>query len=68
MEKSRLKQYSGIRYPKEVKEKVVHAIVTGELLLVEAMEKYNVPIRATVVAWLKKYCREQEKLARMKKK
>lgn len=68
MEKSRLKPYSAIRYSKELKEKVVNAIVTGELLLVEAMEKYDVPIRATVVAWLKRYCLEQEKLERIKKK
>lgn len=66
MDKSRLKEYSAIRYPKETREKVVSAIVNGELLLTEAMEKYNVPIRATVINWLKRYYLQKEKLERKK--
>lgn len=46
---------SKARYSKEVKELVVKAIITGELWLEEAMIKYNVHDKRTVVSWIKKY-------------
>lgn len=55
MKKDKLKANLRKHYPKEVREKVVLSIVKGELFIEEAMEKYNVPIRLTVISWLKKY-------------
>jgi len=50
-----------VRYSRETKEKVVNAIVKGELWLEEAMIKYNVHDRRSVIDWLRKYQREQKK-------
>ncbi|OOG19732.1 hypothetical protein BWD42_07465 [Sphingobacterium sp. CZ-UAM] len=49
------------RYSKEIKEKVVFAIVSGELWLEEAMLLYHIQDRRTVIDWLRKYQREQKK-------
>jgi len=50
------------RFTKEVKTDVINAIVNGELWLEEAMEKYNVQDRRTVIIWLRKYLRDSNKL------
>lgn len=47
------------RYSKKTKEQVVSAIVHGELWIEEAMEKFHVQDRRTVVSWLRKYLREK---------
>ncbi|PRD48199.1 hypothetical protein [Sphingobacterium haloxyli] len=44
-----------IRYQKEIQEGVVQAIIKGELLLEEAMEKYGIMSKKTVVRWLKRH-------------
>lgn len=44
-----------IRYQKEVRVDVVQAIIKGELLLEEAMEKYGIVSKKTVVRWLKRH-------------
>ena len=51
------------RFTKEVKTDVVNAIVHGELWLEEAMTKYNIQDRRTVIIWLRKYLRDRCKLA-----
>ncbi len=51
-----------VRFSKEVKKEVVDAIVNGDLWLEEAMIKYNVSDRRTVIAWLRKYLRDKYKL------
>ncbi|MCS4163978.1 MULTISPECIES: hypothetical protein [Sphingobacterium] len=51
------------RFTKEVKTDVINAIVNGELWLEEAMAKYNVQDRRTVIIWLRKYLRDRCKLA-----
>ncbi|UIR56992.1 transposase [Sphingobacterium sp. SRCM116780] len=43
-----------IRYSDEVKEEVVNAILNGELLLKEAMEKYDILAELTIIKWVKK--------------
>jgi len=48
------------RFTKEVKIQVVNAIVNGELWLEEAMVKYNIPDRRTVITWLRKYLRNNK--------
>ncbi|PRD56500.1 hypothetical protein [Sphingobacterium gobiense] len=45
---------SVIRYQKEIKEGVVQAIIKGDLLLEEAMEKYGIMTKKTIVRWLKR--------------
>lgn len=56
-----------IRYQKEVRVDVVQAIIKGELLLEEAMEKYGIVSRKTVVRWLKRYqyetLKEEQKMS-----
>jgi len=47
------------RFTKEVKTDVINAIVNGELWLEEAMAKYNVQDRRTVIIWLRKYLRRK---------
>ena len=47
------------RFTKEVKTDVINAIVNGELWLEEAMAKYNVQDRRTVIIWLRKYLRKK---------
>ncbi|WP_313264093.1 hypothetical protein [Sphingobacterium sp.] len=47
------------RFTKEVKTDVVNAIVHGELWLEEAMKKYNIQDRRTVITWLRKYLRNK---------
>ena len=44
-----------IRYEKKVKQKIVHAIINGDLLLEEAMEQYEIVNKRTIVRWLKQY-------------
>lgn len=44
-----------IRYSSETQESVVNAIVSGELLLEEAMTKHGIMSKKTIVRWLKKY-------------
>lgn len=39
---------------KEIQIEAVKAIISGELLLEEAMDKYNVKDRRTMLAWVKK--------------
>lgn len=51
------------RFSKEIKTEVVNAIVNGDLWLEEAMIKYNVRDRRTVVTWLRKYLRDRYKHA-----
>lgn len=47
------------RFTKEVKTDVVNAIVRGELWLEEALIKYNIQDRRTVITWLRKYLRNK---------
>ncbi len=47
-----------IRYRKEIQDAVVQAIMKGDLLLEEAMERYGIMSKKTVVRWLKKRQRE----------
>lgn len=49
------------RYSKEIKEKVVHAIVNGHLWLEEAMETYNISDRRVIIEWLRKDQRQRKK-------
>ena len=44
-----------IRYSKSIQESVVHAIVNGELLIEEAMDKYHIHTKRSIVRWLKRY-------------
>lgn len=48
------------RYPKEIKDTVVGAIINGELFLEEAMRKYGVEDRHSVISWLRKYVRNEK--------
>lgn len=50
-----------VRYPKETKEKVVNAIVNGELWIEEAMTQFQVKNRRTVVAWLRKHISDRQR-------
>ena len=50
-----------IRYDKSIQEQVVQAIFNGELLAEEAMLKYGIMSRKTIVRWLKKYKKALEK-------
>lgn len=43
------------RYSANTQRCVVDAILSGELLLEEAMAKYSILSKKTVVRWLKKY-------------
>lgn len=61
MKNGKQKGNFGTRYPKEIREQVVKAIVSGELLIDEAMEQYNVPIRMTAISWVKRYQQEKVK-------
>ncbi|MEZ0450802.1 hypothetical protein ACR78Z_17895 [Sphingobacterium thalpophilum] len=54
------KNYSR-RFSKERKELVVLSIINGELFLEEAMEKYDIQERRTVITWLRKHLREKAK-------
>lgn len=49
------------RYSKEYKQLVVLSIVKGELFLEEAMEKYSILDRRTIITWLRKYVRNSVK-------
>jgi transposase-like protein len=55
-----------MRYSKEIKQNVVSAIVNGELWLEEAMVKYEVQDRMTIIRWLKKYLMERNNVTRSK--
>ena len=44
-----------IRYSDGIKQKVVEAIVQGDLLLEEVMRRYGITSKRTVVRWLKQY-------------
>lgn len=44
-----------MRYSEETKQNVVNAIVNGELWLEEAMVKFEVQNRMTIIKWLKEY-------------
>lgn len=52
-----------MRYTKETKEKVVNAILKGELWLEEAMILYQVRHKRSVISWLRQYQLENEKRA-----
>ncbi|QIH35616.1 MULTISPECIES: hypothetical protein [Sphingobacterium] len=56
-----MKKNPANRYSKENKELIVLSIVKGELFLEEAMEKYNIPDRRTIIAWLRKHVRNKSK-------
>ncbi|WP_433902721.1 hypothetical protein [Sphingobacterium puteale] len=56
-----MKKNSANRYAKENKELIVLSIVKGELFLEEAMEKYNITDRRTIIAWLRKHVRSRSK-------
>ncbi len=43
-----------IRYSLAIQESVVNAILSGELLLEEAMANYGIMSKTTIVRWLKK--------------
>lgn len=43
-----------IRYSAETRESVVNAILSGELLLEEAMTKHGIMSKKTIVRWLTK--------------
>lgn len=49
---------SQIRYPAKIQESVVSAILSGELLLEEAMTKYGIMSKKTIVRWLKEQRKE----------
>ncbi|MBD1422514.1 hypothetical protein [Sphingobacterium chuzhouense] len=46
---------SQIRYSTEIQENVVSAILSGDLLLEEAMTKHGIMSKKTVVRWLKNH-------------
>ncbi|TYR36541.1 hypothetical protein FXV77_08535 [Sphingobacterium phlebotomi] len=50
---------TAIRYAKTVQHSVVQAIINGDLLLEEAMERYNILSKKTIIRWLKRYQTEQ---------
>ncbi|MEI2271634.1 hypothetical protein OHD16_05730 [Sphingobacterium sp. ML3W] len=52
-----MKKNSANRYSKEYKELIVLSIVKGELFLEEAMEKYNILDRRTIITWLREHVR-----------
>ena len=49
------KQRKIVRYSASIQIQVVHAILDGELLIEEAMEKYGIGYRRTIVNWLQTY-------------
>lgn len=40
-------------FPNKIKKEVVRSIIHGELMLEEAMSKYNIQAKATIIRWLK---------------
>lgn len=56
-----MKKNSVNRYSKEHKALIVLSIVRGELLLEEAMEKYSIHDRRTIITWLRKHVRNSAK-------
>lgn len=56
-----MKKNSANRYSKEYKELIVLSIVKGELFLEEAMEKYNILDRRTIITWLREHVRNSAK-------
>lgn len=42
-----------MKYTEELREKVVRDVMSCELFIEEAMEKYNVASRSTIIRWLK---------------
>ncbi|WP_164108414.1 MULTISPECIES: hypothetical protein [Sphingobacterium] len=50
----------GKKYSKKIKKEVVSAIVNGELLIGEAVKKYNICTKATIVRWLKVHVAESD--------
>lgn len=53
-----IKPYTS-RFPSAVKIEVTRAIIRGELFLEEAMIKYSIADRRTVIRWLKNCLKEQ---------
>ena len=47
-----------IRYQKIIQMQVVQAISNGDMLVEEAMKKYGIMSRKTIIRWLKKYHQE----------
>jgi len=43
-----------VKYPESTKLEAVVSIVSGELYLEEAMSKYNIKDKRTVIMWMKK--------------
>ena len=43
-----------MKYPESTKFEAVVSIVSGELYLEEAMSKYNIKDKRTVIMWMKK--------------
>ncbi|VTP92380.1 Uncharacterised protein [Sphingobacterium daejeonense] len=43
-----------MKYPESTKLEAVVSIVSGELYLEEAMSKYNIKDKRTVIMWMKK--------------
>lgn len=48
-----------VRYTAKTQESVIDAILSGELLLEEAMAKYGILSKKTVIRWLKKHQLEE---------
>jgi len=46
------------RHPEKIKKQVVESILSGVLLLEEAMSKYKILSKRTVIRWLKQHHQE----------
>jgi transposase-like protein len=49
------------RYSRAFRELVIGSIIDGELFLEEAMLKYDIVDRRTIITWLRKHIREEKK-------
>jgi len=56
-----MKKNSANRFSKENKEFIVLSILEGELFLEEAMKKYNIFDRRTIITWLRKHVKANQK-------
>ncbi|WP_223580269.1 hypothetical protein [Sphingobacterium sp. GVS05A] len=56
-----MKKNSANRFSKENKEFIVLSILKGELFLEEAMKKYNIFDRRTIITWLRKHVEANQK-------
>jgi hypothetical protein len=56
-----MKKNSANRFSKENKEFIVLSILEGELFLEEAMKKYNIFDRRTIITWLRKHVEANQK-------